>query len=57
MRWYQILELAEDRIRRRFSGDKALAVGDVAISVIDAYGDDWLDREFYRRYNKAVSEG
>ena len=50
MRWMEILECAEMRIRSRFHGDRSLAVGDIATSVIEAYNDNWPDREFYAHY-------
>jgi len=55
VRWKEFLDLAESRIRKVFHGDGSLAVGDVAHGVIDAYKNDWRDREFYKRYGGDVS--
>lgn len=52
MRWKEILEYAEDRVQARFYGDRSLAIGDIATSIVDAYKDDWPDREFYEHYRR-----
>lgn len=50
MRWPELKLLAEKRVDKHFHGDRVLAVGDIATSISSAYKDDWLDREFYKRY-------
>jgi hypothetical protein len=50
MRWPELLQIADDRIQCFFSGDRALAVSDIASRIPAAFRDDWEDREFYRRY-------
>lgn len=51
-RWVEILQCAEYRVINRFSGDRSLAIGDIAMSVVDSYDDRWADREFYLRYKR-----
>lgn len=50
LRWPEFLELAKDRVEDFFHGDISLAAGDIAVSIRDAYRDEWLDRMFYRHY-------
>jgi hypothetical protein len=50
LRWPEFLELADERIKNIFHGDKSLAMGDIATSIRDAYCDDWEDKMFYKRY-------
>ncbi|MBK0025728.1 hypothetical protein IAE57_06125 [Stenotrophomonas sp. S48] len=50
MRWPELLQIAEDRMESFFSGDRALAVNDVASRIPAAFRDDWEDRDFYRHY-------
>lgn len=50
LRWPEFLELAKNRVIDRFDGDDALAVGDVATHIPEAFNDNWADREFYSRY-------
>lgn len=52
LRWSELLELAEERVKTFFRGDITLAAGDVSSSIRDAYDDKWTDRMFYRRYNE-----
>lgn len=49
LQWDEIRSLSEERIRNKFNGDRNRARGDIAESVIDAFGEDWEDRIFYRR--------
>lgn len=51
LRWMELRELANDRIRKVFRGDTALAVSDVSHAMLEAFRPDWPDREFYRRYS------
>lgn len=50
MRWPELLQIADDRMESFFSGDRALAVNDIASRIPAAFRDDWEDREFYRHY-------
>lgn len=50
MRWPELLHIADDRMESFFSGDRALAVNDIASRIPAAFRDDWEDREFYRNY-------
>lgn len=50
LRWPEFLDLADERIKKVFHGDRSLALGDIATSIRDAYQDDWEDREFYKHY-------
>jgi hypothetical protein len=50
LRWPEFAVLANTRIQEIFGGDKILAISDVAHKVIEAYADDWDDREFFKRY-------
>jgi hypothetical protein len=52
MRWPELQALAEKRVVEYFHGDRGLAIGDIATSIASAYKDDWLDREFYNRYQQ-----
>lgn len=56
MRWTEIRSLAEMRLQSMFSGKRELAAGDIALSVMDAFDDDWPDREFYRRYDMSSTK-
>jgi hypothetical protein len=49
-RWPELQELAQQRIRMFFGGDAALAIGDIARRLSEAYQDNWQDREFYEQY-------
>lgn len=50
LRWSELAELANQRVRDRFGGDLGAARGDVACSMLEAFRDDWPDRIFYRHY-------
>lgn len=49
-RWPEMRKIAEDRIDKKFSGDKKLAIGDIVSRVFEAYDDNWRDKEFYEHY-------
>lgn len=50
LRWPELQQMAVQRISNLFGGDVALAQGDIAGRLPDAYKDGWPDREFYERY-------
>lgn len=50
LRWPEIRNAAEKRISDKFMGDKSRAIGDVSVRVINAFDDEWEDREFYNQY-------
>lgn len=50
LRWDEIRLIAEDRVRKVFSGDYNRAIGDISKRIIEAFDDDWSDREFYKHY-------
>lgn len=52
LRWPEFDQIAEQRIDRRFGGDRSYARSDPAMAIAPAYHPEWEDREFYRRYNK-----
>lgn len=52
LRWPELLELAQQRISTFFGGDAALAIGDIAHRLSEAYEDKWQDREFYEHYKR-----
>jgi hypothetical protein len=52
MKWPELVDLAHDRINRKFGGDPKMAIGDLAIRVQSALNSDWPDREFYEHYQK-----
>ena len=52
LRWPELQELANKRIKDFFRGDRSVAAGDIANSITDAYSDDWQDRMFYRHYTQ-----
>jgi hypothetical protein len=52
LRWPELQELANKRIKDFFKGDRSLAAGDVAFSITEAYSNDWQDRMFYRHYTQ-----
>ena len=49
-RWAELLNLAKLRVENKFSGNESLAAGDISQSIINAYDDNWPDREFYQYY-------
>ena len=49
-RWPEFQSLAEQRIQDCFGGDRALAISDLSLHVLEAMQDDWEDRIFYQRY-------
>lgn len=51
LRWDEIRIIAEDRIRKVFSGDYNLTVGDISQRIIEAFDDCWPDKEFYKHYH------
>lgn len=51
LQWEELRQLANERIRKAFGGDSALAIGDIAQGMLDAFKTDWPDREFYKRYS------
>jgi hypothetical protein len=51
LQWDELRHLANERIQRVFGNDSALAVGDIAQTVLGAFRSDWPDREFYRHYS------
>jgi hypothetical protein len=53
LRWPELQVLANERLKDRFGGDIALASGDIALRLSDAYQDDWQDREFYEHYRRS----
>ncbi len=55
LQWYEFRHYADERIQKVFGGRLASAAGDIAAGVIDAYAQNWSDREFYKRYSKKQS--
>lgn len=51
LRWEELRQIANDRIRDVFGGDSTAAVSDVAHAMLEAFEPDWPDREFYKRYS------
>jgi hypothetical protein len=54
LKWDEIRFLSQERIRNKFNGDRNIAQGDIAESVIDAFDECWPDREFYKRLQKTA---
>jgi hypothetical protein len=52
LRWHELHELAEKRMRNLFGGSESLAASDVSRSILEAEADDWPDRAFYLRYQR-----
>lgn len=50
LKWRELQGLAEKRVIEKFGGDLSRALGDVSRRIFDASSTDWLDREFYARY-------
>ncbi len=50
LRWEELKHLSVERIVSVFHGDRSKAINDVSIKVIDAFSDNWADREFYKKY-------
>jgi hypothetical protein len=53
MRWDELRELAEQRVRDKFRGDWSFAIGDISRGIVEAQSDSWEDRDFYQRYRAA----
>lgn len=51
MRWEEIKNLSERRVCELFNGDWERACGDISRRIIDAFSDEWKDREFYKKYS------
>lgn len=51
MRWMELKELAEQRVRDKFHGDWEFAMGDISHGISEALSDTWEDRDFYRHYD------
>lgn len=52
MRWDELRALANQRIKDKYNGDWSFAPGDISQRIIDALGNKWEDRQFYKRYSQ-----
>jgi hypothetical protein len=51
-RWRALMDLAQQRVQLHFAGDAKLAIGDVSHGIMEAFFDNWADKELYYHYRQ-----